>query len=269
MNFSKYFSIAIVFTTCFLVHENAHATLIKLTDLTPHYSAKIPACVGVDGKDYKKCTSTAYLHTTNSLAGNDPDFKKSFDAWNTSNAATDKWTLANGGNLPGGQFEVSIFDALAFNNVGGLEINIDWTYNGTDKDDFQWAQGLLDNYLINPIKIVDPFYEMDVNAAEVNKPPLYPFQYADRSFYDKPLGPWPNSSFDARAFLSKANFTARTLTIYEGVNYGFILSVPEPSTLLLFILGVTGLVMSRRNNSKVQLADLVKQVFNKPVDRKV
>ncbi len=50
------------------------------------------------------------------------------------------------------------------------------------------------------------------------------------------------------SFLSKTDFTTRTLTIYEGVNYGFELDafrLPKPSNLLLFLVGVIGVSVAR------------------------
>jgi hypothetical protein len=236
-------------------HE-AGAIPISITDLTPTYTATIPAC----NPNYVNCTSTAHLGLT-SIGGGaaiDAEFKKSFDAWNATNAAGSKWTLTNGGALPGGKFNVTIFDAFAEPDVGGLEISVDWTYAGADKTDYRWSQGLYDNYLLNGA-IVPPFYEMDIRGGACNNKdqpgaanwycaPYYPYQYGDRHFYDRPAGPWPNAFFEARAFLSKADFTTRALTIYEGVNYGFQLSatpVPEPLTLMLVLPGVVALAHRR------------------------
>jgi len=226
----------------------ASAIDIKVTDATPHYEATRATCTGWDGKAYKDCKSKAKLDDKKSTDGKNEAFGKSFKAWNDTNAADKKWTLKDGGALPGGKFEVSIFDALAEETVGGLEIQIDWTYTGKDKGDFFWSQGLYDNYTISPPKVVKPFYEMDVKAAGCDGsllkkcPPLYPFQYADRFFYDKPRGPWPDSFFDAVAFLSKADYAKQELTIFEGVSYGFALSatlaVPEPQSTALLLAGL-------------------------------
>ncbi len=193
---------------------------------------------------------------TDSLASN-TDFiiDDAFAAWNATNAAGAQWTLVQGGALPGGQFNVSIFDAKTVGTtLGGLEINVDWTYAGADKTDYVWVQGLLDNYLLNG-SIVSPFYEMDINNAGCTNTgvwdvdgnrrcaPAYPYQYADRKFYDFPKAPWPNSFFDADAYLSKIDYTARTLTIYEGVHYGFNLNaVPLPAAVWLFGSGLAGLI---------------------------
>jgi hypothetical protein len=70
--------------------------------------------------------------------------------------------------------------------------------------------------------------------------PIYPFQYADKHFFDGPRGFWPRDSFRAHALLSTVTFltdntgkiTGRRLTVYDGVSYGFDLAVPEPGQLL-------------------------------------
>lgn len=234
----------------------ASAIEIKVTDATPHDEATRATCTGWDTKAYKDCTSKAKIDTKKSADGKNDAFGKSFKAWNDANAADKKWTLKDGGALPGGKFEVSTFDALAQEKVGGLEIQIDWTYAGKDKGDFFWSQGLYDNFALAPDKVVKPMYEMDVKAAGCDGsllkkcPPLYPFQYADRFFYDKPRGPWPDSFFDAVAFLSKADYAKRELTIYEGVSYGFALSatlaVPEPQSWVLLLAGLALIAFIKR-----------------------
>jgi hypothetical protein len=96
--------------------------------------------------------------------------------------------------------------------------------------------------------------------------PIYPFQYGtslsnyglvtpsgtiplgDDFFYDAPAGEWPNASFDAIALLSTVNTSNDTLTVYQGVAYGFSLSavstsvepVPEPSTWAMLLSGFAG-----------------------------
>lgn len=227
------------------IGQDAKAIGITVTDATPIYVATVPYCAGGPVMN-QNCTSTAHLNLTSltdAQADAGEDFRNSFDAW-TATADGAGWTLAKGGALPGGELKVTIFDAYASYEVGGLEISIDWTYAGADKNQFFWTQGLYDNYLLDG-SIVPPFYEMDVvsNAACASDPfkfcpPLYPFQYVDRHFYDFPAAPWPNSFFYAETFLSKVNYTTKVLTIYEGVEYDFQLSAqptPEPATLLLML----------------------------------
>ncbi|MBL8234004.1 MAG: hypothetical protein JNL98_36245 [Bryobacterales bacterium] len=86
--------------------------------------------------------------------------------------------------------------------------------------------------------------------------PIYPFQYTDKSFYDKPMGYYSiPASFRGIALLSTVTFktdadkkiTDRILTVYNGVSYGFDLSyVPEPSFYGLLAIGFIVLIVVRR-----------------------
>ncbi|MCU0868753.1 MAG: PEP-CTERM sorting domain-containing protein [Burkholderiales bacterium] len=234
----------------------AHAIAIAGTDATETLTDTIAACDGIDGKAYADCTNTARYSTT-SLKGDNASFRKAFDAWNGRNTAGGQWNLKDGGALPGGKFEISTFDADARATVGELIIQIDWAYDGADKGDFKWAQALQANFTVSPRAAVPAYFDMDVGAAAgcddatllKQCPPLYPFQYADRKFYDGPRAPWPDGLFDGWTFLSKVDRTTRTLTIYEGVEYGFKLSarlVPEPGTwVMVLVLGSAAAWRSR------------------------
>jgi hypothetical protein len=84
--------------------------------------------------------------------------------------------------------------------------------------------------------------------------PIYPFQGAGASFFDGPSAYWPDESFRAIALLStvtfvtdvNGNITERDLTVYNGVSWGFDLSVPEPGTVVLMISALGLLVVIRR-----------------------
>jgi len=226
------------------------AISVTLTDATPTLVADAATCKSLlNGKDFSTCKSTATVSTTAIGGGAAPDveFKKSFDAWNAGLPAAGKWTLVSAGLLPGGTLKISVFDASAADTSGGVEIRVLWDYDGTTKDQYYWAQGLLDNYTLAPLAIVPPFYEMDNAGSGISA--LYPFQYEDKHFYDKPAAPWPNSSFTARALLARQDSAFRTLTVYEGVAYSFALSgvavVPEPASALLALAGLAWLAARR------------------------
>lgn len=219
-------------------------------------TATEPTCTGFfDGKTYFHCTSDAFI-STSAIDGSNTFFGYAFAAWNSMNPVSGKWTLVDGGNLPGGKLEVTTFRAIVGASTGGMEINVNWTYNGADKGDYFWAQGLLSDYTVSPPSSDGLYFKMDVKAAGCDNtdllkkcPPLYPYQYADRSFYDQPTGPMPSAQWEAWDFLSKTNFTNRTLTIYEGIYYGYTLSaspVPEPRTYAMMLAGLIMLVAMRR-----------------------
>jgi hypothetical protein len=246
-----------------VLSTSARAIDIGGTDPTETLTDSIASCEGRDGKFYKDCVITA-SYSPGSLTGDDSDFKASFDAWNEKNPAGGKWTLADGGALPGGKFEINEFDADARSTVGELKIRIGWIYDGADKSDYKWSQAIAANFTRDPPGRSDPYVTMDVGPTAgcsdgvlaTHCPPLYRFQYDDRHFFDGPRAPWPDSSFDGYAILSKVDRTTRTLTIYEGVEYGFKLAakvVPEPETwVFMVVLGAGVAWRVRRGQSSTR-----------------
>jgi hypothetical protein len=98
--------------------------------------------------------------------------------------------------------------------------------------------------------------------------PIYPFQYSyeyngdtldgvtlsSDFFFDGPEGPWPDTQFRAVTLLSTVTFdtngsgaiTGRVLTVYDGFEYGFSLSVPEVGSGWLFAPMLPVLALMRR-----------------------
>jgi hypothetical protein len=87
-------------------------------------------------------------------------------------------------------------------------------------------------------------------AATAYCDPIYPFQYGDKHLFDAPQLSWPSASFRAIALLSTVSettnnlgvVTAGTLTVYDGIEYGFDLRVPEPGSMLLLLGGLLALL---------------------------
>lgn len=215
------------------------------------------------------CRTTAYfdaltLNTQNDSQNINGLFQSAFTAWNASGGGQG-WTLNFGGDLAG-TFDVVIAQAQQFdssNNLvntpvfkGGLEIQINVsnltlpTLGAGDR--LAWTQGLHDNYT-GAGATVPPFYEMDITTDACNTngtnpwcPPAYPFQYGDNKFYDQPKARYqpPGTTqafFDANAYLAVINYTGKTLTVYDGVSYGFQNYIsPEPGT---WIFGGSGFIM--------------------------
>lgn len=230
----------------------ASAVTISITDATPTYTVTENPCPPHPAAPTSACGVVAHLFTTPVDFDDNYVFDAAWAAWNALQPVAEQWTLVDGGALAA-TLNVSQFDAASAHGnhgVGGLDITIDLVYDGVDRDDFVWSQGLLTNYLLDG-SIVAAFPEMDVasDCTPVNVfcEPVYPFQYNDEHFFDGPRAPYDTGFFEADAFLSKVNYTTRTLTIYEGVHYGFYLwAIPEPGTGLVMIVGLVVLGGWRR-----------------------
>ena len=215
-------------------------------------------------------------------------FTSAFDAWDAANG--NSWKLVNGGVL-----SLSInahvgLDAGQFS--AGLQPVI-FTISGASSSLLSrlvWTQALVANYtplqgpLAEPIQTLDTFsFSQNAAGSNPNFPttcgagsaaacgPIYPFQYGSTlsqdqldgvplgvdPFYDAPQGEWPDASFDAITLLSTMSTATDTLTVYDGVSYGFALSafgnvsaagalqassaIPEPSTWAMMLIGFGGL----------------------------
>jgi hypothetical protein len=226
----------------------------------------------------------------NNPGGIAPVFNVGFDAWNTRNNNSNNppgvnqgWTVSKGAD-PGGAFTVNIAQAEQFdaaNNIannpvakGGLEIriipnaalldtlNTAVTNLGGDYK-ITWVQALYDNYTTAGSTVI-PFYEMDTTSATN---PSYTDSYAPQpggnGFYDQPKPRYqpfgtPQAFFYADAYIGIESVSKKTLTIYDGVDYGFnnFVQAPEPGTSLLLAAGMTCIIWLgwRRAASKAAAA---------------
>jgi hypothetical protein len=209
------------------------------------------------------------------LAGLNQTFVTAFNNWNNSGGGQG-WTLVNGGDI-NSSFTVSTYSAqvtfkdpnIAAKDAGGVKIQVDYNPAGGNNignapngpaplappanvqlpTEAVWTQALTatvkhpaslpgNPYLDNPT---------DIKNADA-KPPLYPFQYDGTEgngatasmLFDFPRRT-ANQSWTAVAYLSTANFATDTLTVYDGVAYGFTtLIFPEPGSLTLCAVAAAG-----------------------------
>jgi hypothetical protein len=206
-------------------------------------------------------------------------FTSAFDSWNAANGGA--WTLMDGGTL---DVSINVYIGVSAGLFGAGLNPVVFTVAGSEPTlaDLVWTQALVVNYtaltpgpLAAPIETLDTFSLSEgspgfptscVPASSGASPPggafcdpIYPFQYGDTlasfsldgiplgvdPFFDAPSGLWPNASFDAVTLLSAVT-APDTLTVYQGVEYGFTLSTPEPPTWALLMAALPGLLVFRR-----------------------
>jgi hypothetical protein len=230
------------------------------------------------------CLTTAYFDTTSLDAQNqEGNIATLFqDAWNAGNNGGLTLSISPDARNNGvaGDFDVTIAAAEQFvygvggpvvanANVqaGGAEINIDASNVVASLpalgpgDVVVWVQGLYVNYTVPAGTIVTPYYAMDTTVLSgltcggvTNRfcPPAYPYLYNDDHFYDQPLDAYmpPGATqafFNADAYLGIMNRTNDTLTLYDGVAYGWENFVsPEPGAWVLFGSGFVAVLLVRR-----------------------
>ena len=248
-----------------LVAPAAWGMTISVTDAKANYFDYQSPCMLDNGGH---CWINSYL-STQPLNSGDPFFAQALSNWNAGQPSTEQWSIAQGGTLPGilQISEFYTFDenysgtlklSLRGQHVGGVEINA--TYLPATSDDplaslpWFWAQAISSNYRPPPSSHLSSpgsgFTTMD-DAILSNKLsdywglPLYPDQNG-ATFYDVPHSPDHldyDTYFHAANFLVTADVATNTLTVYQGVSYGWdFYCVPEPSTLALSGLGALSLL---------------------------
>ncbi len=197
-----------------------------------------------------------------------PIFSQGWDAWNNSQPENGRWTLEQGDTLYG---TLNIFEYSTFNlcpATGGVQVQASFTPfeyedGSRELDAWYWCQAIYYNYEVGPIpphdtEPVPPRYRMDVMTTTGWLPPIYPYQYPDGSFYDRPgAGCLEDSTvfFDAVALICWADWNTRVLTVYEGFSYGwkFTCQTPEPASVIgLVALGLPMLLLRLNPNKKTE-----------------
>jgi hypothetical protein len=266
------------------------AASISLTDAGATYSATATNCTGFGGP-WTACGANGYLSYGTGITSteffnfsgfNNPGgageetFTDSFNAF-AGTAAGAGWTLNTGAALDL-TYSVSTFRTFATSSNGGVEIQVDISLpvgSTVDISTLFWSQALAVNYKVQdaagvnhspPVLAMDSFsFNLGGSAIPPGSTcsdtgaggkaycdPLYPFQYGDRHFYDKPTGLYPIDSFRGIAMLSSVDFTNKVLTVYPtGVSYGFDLwVVPEPGTYVMISAGLAAIIVLRKRRKQ-------------------
>jgi hypothetical protein len=120
----------------------------------------------------------------------------------------------------------------------GAEIRIQWTPS-PEQSDLKWIQALRSNRL----RYGSLDYMLDVYTFTASAPPLYPYQYTDQRFYDKPTRNCEAGEhilWEAYLYLARVDQANKVATIYDGVHWGFHIdstAVPEPSGIVVVLVG--------------------------------
>lgn len=243
------------------------------------------------------CDTVAFFDPSTLNAANSgaisPLFQEAFDNWNAT--VNNSWKLASGGAL-GGYFDVDTFAAEESTGwtAGGVLINvgirnISGLPSLTADESLVWVQALYVNYDVDSNSIIDPVFHLDLASSGCNVngpnswcPPAYPYQYPSGSystglFHDEPSAPYEGlgstqAFFNANTYLAIENTSNHTLTVYDGVCYGFQNEVsaaksfspiapgantcsaqsaasPEPDVSTLCISGLAAMLLIKRSRS--------------------
>ena len=124
--------------------------------------------------------------------------------------------------------------------LGGVQVT--WTINITGglpplkgNQKYVWAQGLYNDTDFSKELPVTPFFEMDITNNRCA--PVYKCYTGDiEAFNDRVRLPFYGNFFEAETFFGIEDPDARTLTIFDGLDWGLVNNhVPEPPTWSLLL----------------------------------
>jgi hypothetical protein len=220
-----------------------------------------------------KATDTAYTPIEIAPVNGDTgwaNFQAAFNSWNASLAAGSKWTLTTANLSAEAAFTIVTYqpflgtgDCAGDPLCGGVEIRVNYNNGGSAPNpitgpfgdtDAVWSQSVLTNQKLGGSLPGNPYLDNTSPADRSVGPPAYPYQYLGSYLYDRPNRD-ANANWLADAWISTANFTTDTLTVYDGVQWGFtVTAVLEPSTWAMMLIGFAGIgFMAYRRKAKLAL----------------
>ena len=202
------------------------------------------------------CRTTAYDAAVLS-AGRSLHFET---AWNTvlpREWDPTGWVLSWAADPLDAVLDITTYEAFNYgpdygSSYAGAEIRIHWTPT-PQQQDLKWIQALHTNLSRHP----GTQWCLDVYTFTKDKPPLYPYQYDDFRFYDKPerwCVPGEHVFWDAYLYLASVDRVNKSAVVYEGLYWGFAIDylvIPEPASLTILAAGI-GLILAsaiRRRHS--------------------
>lgn len=186
----------------------------------------------------------------------DPAFMSAFNSWNASVGNT--WVLVNGGALRNTVFNAVTY-AASVTSSGNADLEIQINYiqgsgpapipsSGTiSNSDAVWIQSISTNDKLTGALPGNPYLDNPSTAPNPNlPPPAYSFQYSTSYFYDHPMRfPGVGVNWEAIDYISTVNYSTHTVTVYDGVAYGFTVTKPAPVNPLGLLVNSSGLVYNR------------------------
>lgn len=235
---------------CFLLFGTGIQPVAALT-ISGNLSPAVPVVVRDQCPD---CPDLTYITTATNAEVLSTGYNSGFQtAWNTilpGEWDSTGWTLSFSDTPIQAELNIATYHAYDDNSstgLGGAEINISWTPTAGQQN-LKWIQAIHTN---RPRHESSEWY-LDVLRLRKELPPVYPYSYSDYHFYDKPgryFEPGEYIYWNAYLYLANVDRNTKSVVVYEGLSWGFTINcvtVPEPSSILIIITGLTGIITRKK-----------------------
>jgi len=210
----------------------------------------IPVAANIPCPEHPGYNSYSTAATVEALStGSNADFEA---AWSTAlpgewNPAL--WTLQWSGVPLDATLNITAYQAINYtpdnplysaSYYAGAEINISWVPTASQQN-LKWIQAIYTN---RPRYLVQRYMDIMTLRPPADQPPAYPYSYTDYHFYDKPrraCEPDQHIFWNAYLYLASIDRSTKTVTVYEGLHWGYTIDcvpVPEPSGVIALLAGL-------------------------------